>query len=86
MDLVVPLEALESVPQSHAPADWDRDHHDVHVVDEPGSKELADHGGTAAEAYILAVRRLAGRLERSAGEGSMMWNVVHRSISIDGRV
>jgi hypothetical protein len=36
----------------------------VHVVDEPGSKEVADHGGTSAEAYVLAVRSLAGRLER----------------------
>jgi hypothetical protein len=36
----------------------------VHVVDEPGSKEVADHGGTSADAYVLAVRSLAGRLER----------------------
>src|SRR3954465_5579102 len=63
-DLVVLLEALQSVPEPHAPAEQDRDHHDVHVVDEPGSKEVADHGGTSAEAYVLAVRGLAGRLER----------------------
>src|SRR5919201_3980203 len=64
LDRVVLLEALQSVPEPHAPAEQDRDHHDVHVVDEPGSKELADHGGTSAEAYVLAVRGLAGRLER----------------------
>src|SRR5215218_11476608 len=30
----------------------------------PGSKELADHGGTSADAYVMAARGLAGRLER----------------------
>src|SRR5215218_4577898 len=64
LDLVVRLETLQSVPEPHAPAEQDRDHHDVHVVDEPGSKEFADHGGTSADAYVLAVRGLAGRLER----------------------
>jgi hypothetical protein len=34
----------------------------VHVVDEPGGKEVADHGGTSADAYVLAARSLAGRL------------------------
>src|SRR5215211_8944920 len=64
LDLVVLLEALQSVTEAYASAEQDRDHHDVHVVDEPGSKELADHGGTSADAYVLAVRGLAGRLER----------------------
>jgi hypothetical protein len=56
------------------------------VVDQPGSKEVADHGGTAADAYILAVGGLLGGRERSAGEASMKWKVVPPSISIDGRV
>src|SRR4051812_38360050 len=64
LDLVVLLEALQPVPEPHAPAEQDRDHHGVHVVDEPGSKEVADHGGTSADAYVLAVRSLAGGLER----------------------
>src|SRR4051794_37058509 len=64
LDLVVLLETLQSVPESHAPAEQDRDHHRVHVVDEPGSKEFADHGGTPADAYVPAARSLAGRLER----------------------
>src|SRR6266487_4311102 len=64
LDLVVLLDALQSVPEAYASAEQDRDHHDVHVVDEPGSKEVADHGGTSADAYVLAVRSLAGRLER----------------------
>src|SRR5918994_1175227 len=64
LDLVVPLEALQSVPEPDAPAEQDRDHHDVHVVDEPGSKELANHGGTSADAYVVAVRGLVGCLER----------------------
>ena len=64
LDLVVLLEALQSVPEAYAPAEQDRDHHDVHVVDEPGSKEFADHRGTPADAYVLAARSLAGRLER----------------------
>src|ERR671936_1335658 len=64
LDLVVLLEALQSLPEAYAPAEQDRDHHDVQVVDEPGGKEVADHGGTSADAYVLAVRGLAGRLER----------------------
>ena len=36
----------------------------VHVVDEPGSDEVADHGRTAADPHVLAARGLAGRLER----------------------
>src|SRR5919106_661766 len=64
LDLVVLLEALQSVPDAHASAEQDGDYRDVHVVHEPGSKEVADHGGTPAEAYVLAARSLAGRLER----------------------
>src|SRR4051812_49642027 len=64
LDVVVLLEALQSVPEAYASAEQDRDHHRVHVVDEPGSKEVANHGGTAAHAYVLAVRGLAGCLER----------------------
>src|SRR6266498_2883919 len=64
LDLVVLLEALQSVPEAYAPAEQDRDHHDVHVVDKPGSEEVADHGGTPADADVLAARSLAGRLER----------------------
>src|SRR5256885_8719851 len=64
LDPVVLLEALQSVPEAYAPAEQDRDHDDVHVVDEPGSKEVAEHGGTSADAYVLAVRSLAGCLER----------------------
>src|SRR3954471_19262168 len=67
LDLVVLLEALQSVPEAYASAEQDRDHHDVHVVDEPGSEEVADLGGTSAEAYVLTVRGLAGRLERLGG-------------------
>src|SRR5918997_4211672 len=64
LNLVILLEALQSVPEAYASAEQDRDHHDVRVVDEPGGKEVADHRGTPAEAYVLAVRGLAGRLER----------------------
>src|SRR3954451_4434910 len=67
LDLVVLLEALQSVPEAYASAEQDRDHHRVHVVDEPGRKEVADHGGTAADAYVLAVRGVAGCLERLGG-------------------
>src|SRR5688572_3214567 len=67
LDLIVLLETLQSVPEAYASAEQDRDHHDVHVVDEPRGKEVSDHGGTTAEAYVLAVRSLAGRLERLGG-------------------
>jgi DNA-binding NarL/FixJ family response regulator len=69
LDLVALLEALQSVPEAYASAEQDRDHHDVHVVDEPGSKEVADHGGTPADADVLAARSLAGRLERLGRRG-----------------
>src|ERR671939_189439 len=64
LDLVVLLEALQPVPEAYASAEQDWDHHDVHVVDESGSKELADHGGASADPYVLAVGGLAGPLER----------------------
>src|SRR3954464_6638040 len=67
LDLVVLLETLQSVPEPHAATQEDRDHHDVHVVDEPGGKEVADDGGTSADAHVPAVRRLAGRLEGLGG-------------------
>src|SRR5947207_13768148 len=69
LDLVVPLEALQPVPEPYASAEQDRDDHDVHVVDKPGGKEVADHGGASAEAYVLAVGGLAGGLERLGGGG-----------------
>src|SRR5918911_4255296 len=49
LDLVVRLEALQPLPQAHAPAEQDRHHREVHVVDEPGREELADHGGPATD-------------------------------------
>src|SRR4051812_32911280 len=60
LDLVVLLEALQSVPQADAAAEQDRDQHWVHVVYEPGGKEVADHGGTSADADVLALGSLAG--------------------------
>src|SRR4051812_17479861 len=65
--LVVFLPAPPALPQTDASTQQDRDNHDVHVVNETGSEEVADHGGTSAEAYVLAVRSLAGRLERLGG-------------------
>src|ERR687895_481822 len=66
-DLVVRLEALESVPEAYASAEEDRDHDDVHVVDEPRGNEVPDHGGASADAYVLTVRSIAGGLERLLG-------------------
>ena len=67
--MIVPLQALQSVPEANTPTEQDRDHHDVQVVDESGSKELADGGDTSADPYVLAVCSLAGRLERLGGRG-----------------
>src|SRR5688572_33282847 len=69
LDLVILLQALHSVPEAYASAEQDRDDHDVHAVDEPGGKEVADHGGTSADAYVLAVRSVARGLERLGGRG-----------------
>src|SRR4051794_24621079 len=66
-DLVLRLEALEPVPEACAAAEQDRHHDDVHVVDEPRGYKVSDHGGASADAYVLSVRRLAGRLERLRG-------------------
>src|SRR3982751_2394005 len=67
LDLVVLFEALQSVPEAYASAEQDRDHDDVHVVDEPRGDEVPDHGGASADAYVLTVRSLAGGLERLRG-------------------
>ena len=67
LDLVVPLEALQTVQEADAPAEQDRHDRDVQVVDEPGRYELADHGGTPAEADVPAAGSLAGRLEGLGG-------------------
>src|SRR5918994_5895000 len=67
LNLVFLLEGLQSVPEAYASAEQDRDHPDGRVVDEAGGKEVADHRGTPAEAYVFAVRGLAGRFERLRG-------------------
>ena len=64
LDLVILLEALQAVPEAYASTEQDRDDHGVHVVDEPGGEELADRGGASADADVLAVRGLAGDVER----------------------
>src|ERR671918_620372 len=64
LDLIVLLEALQPVPEAHASAEQDRDHDDVHVIDEPRSNEVADHRGTSTDAYVLPVRSLASGLKR----------------------
>src|SRR5262249_25738292 len=64
LDVVVLLQALQSVPEAYASVEQDRNYHDVYVVEEPSSKEVADHGGTSADAYVLTARSLAGSLER----------------------
>jgi len=35
-----------AVPEAYASAEQDRDHRDVHVVDDSGSRDVADDGGT----------------------------------------
>jgi hypothetical protein len=56
----------------------------VHVVDEPGRKEVADGGDTSADARTswpsAALRAVSSA---SAGEASMKWNLVPPSISIE---
>lgn len=58
----------------------------MQVVDEAARKEVADGGDTSADAHILAVRCLAGCLERLGRRSVDDWNVASPSISIDGRV
>src|SRR6476659_6974088 len=67
LDLVALFEALQPVPEAYASAEQNRHDHDVHVVDEPGGKEVAQQGGASADPYISAVSGLAGSLERLGG-------------------
>ena len=69
LDLIVLLGALQSVPEAYASAEQDRDDHDVQVVDEPGSEELADRRRASADAYVLVAGGLAGGLERFGRRG-----------------
>src|SRR5919199_6726963 len=64
LDLVVLLEPFQPLPEACASAEQDRDDDYVHVIDEPGSKEVADDGGASADPYVPAVRSLAGGRER----------------------
>src|SRR5579863_1846987 len=64
LDVVVLLETLESLPEANASAEQNRDHNDVHVVDEATGQEGADGRGPATDADVLAIRSLAGGLER----------------------
>src|SRR5579871_560692 len=68
-DLVVLVEAFEAVPEAYASAEQDGDHDDVQMVDESGGEEVADDGGTSADAHVLAVGGLAGGFERLGGRG-----------------
>ena len=60
LNVVALLATLQSVPEPRAAAEQDRDDHDMHVVDEPGGKELADYGGSSADAQHLTAE-LVGR-------------------------
>jgi hypothetical protein len=59
LDRVALLRSFEPVPQPDASAEHDRDDHQMHVVDEPGSQEVADDRGTAADAHVQPARGLA---------------------------
>ena len=83
--LVGLLKALQPIPEAFAAPEQDRDHRHMHVVDQPGRKELPDHGRSASDAHVLAACSLRATSIASAGEASMKWNVVPPSISIDGR-
>ena len=85
LDVVALLEALQSVPEPYAAAEQDRDHHDVHVVDDPGREEVADRRDTTTDAYVLAAAASRAVSSASAGDASTKWNVVPPSISIDER-
>src|SRR6478752_7166976 len=64
------LDALETVPETDAAAEHDRDLDEVHVVDEPCGQEVADDAGTTPEPDVLAVGGRANRLER-LGRGGL---------------
>src|SRR4029453_6279407 len=83
-DLVVLLEALQAIPEPDASAEQDGDQHDVHMVDEPGSKELPYHGGAPTDAYVLAVCSPAGGLER-LGRRDVEEVVRRAALHLDGR-
>ena len=53
------VQPIETVPEPDAPAEHDRDQHDVQVVDQVSLQELVDRGGPAAEPYVQVADRLA---------------------------
>ena len=65
LDLVVLLEAVQSVQEAYAPAEQDRDHRDVHVIDEPGGKVLRGWPGGVGAGELS--RRLAELLAPEPG-------------------
>jgi hypothetical protein len=85
LDLVVLLKTLHAIPQAYAAAEQDRNHHDVHVIDEPGCKEVADLVGPPPMRTSLPAAASRAVSRASAGEASMKWNTVPPSISIDAR-
>ena len=46
------LESFETVPESFAPAEKDRDKNDVHLVDQVGLEEPADRGDASTDSHV----------------------------------
>src|SRR4029453_13122915 len=64
LDVVGIIEGLQAVPDADAGAEPDPDLDEMHVVAEPGGKEVAYAGGAAADPDVLALGCVAGGLER----------------------
>ena len=72
LDPVAGLDVLEPFPEADAPAEQDRDHHDVRVVDQPGSEVLADDRRPSSDADVATscgcARGVQGVLEGGVQE------------------
>jgi hypothetical protein len=64
LDVVGLLEGLQTVPDTDAAAEHDRDLDEMHVVDESGGEEVTYDGGAASDTDVLAIGCFAGFLER----------------------
>ena len=69
LDVETLLETFQTVPESLAAAKQDRDHGDMHLIDEVGVEELPDRGGATSDSHIAAPGEFTRVPERGGGLG-----------------
>jgi hypothetical protein len=57
------VNVFQTVPHPLSPTENDRDHGQVHVVDQVWGEELAQRRHATADSYVATVRRFPGLLQ-----------------------